>query len=51
MYTHKKAMITSLILMLVCGIFALALEFSCEEVYIKHKDFIVNLMLGILQVV
>mgnify|MGYP007042013971 CR=1 FL=1 len=40
-------MITSLILMLVCGIFALALEFSCEEVYIKHKDFIVNLMLGI----
>lgn len=47
MYTHKKAMITSLVLMLVCGIFALALEFSCEEVYIKHKDFIVNLMLGI----
>lgn len=47
MRTQKKAIIISLILIILSGIVALALELCCERFSIQHKDFIINLMLGI----
>lgn len=47
MYAHKNVMKVSFAIMLLCGIVALVLEVYCKNMNFEHKDFTINLMLGI----
>lgn len=47
MYTHKNVMKVSFVIMLLCGIVALVLEVYCKNMNFEHKEFTINLMLGI----
>lgn len=53
MYTHKKIILASFLMMLICGFLSIMLEWEILKIPYKinilteHRDFIINLMLGI----